>query len=56
MAEDLQQQVSLLARQVELLAKGLQGDRLRVAEGLNHIREVERQRWRGPEQDYGPSR
>ena len=52
LAEDLKQQVKLLRR-------GLQGDRRSVARGVNAIwkqRQEARERLRGPERDFGPSR
>ncbi len=52
LAEDLKQQV-------EILASGLQGDRRSIARGVNAIwkqQQQARERQRGPERDFGPSR
>ena len=52
LAEDLKQQVELLRRE-------LQGDRRSIARGVNAIwkqQQQARERQRGPERDYGPSR
>ena len=54
--QDLQQQVSGLERQVELLAAGLQEDRSRVERFLNRIRQINQQRQCRAERDYGLSR
>ena len=51
LAEDLKQQVEL--------EEGLQGDRRSIARGVNAIwkqQQQARERLRGPERDYGPSR
>ena len=48
-----------LKEQVEILASELQGDRRSIARGLNAIwkrQQQVRERQRGPERDYGPSR
>ena len=47
-----------LKQQVEALEEGLQGDRRSVARGVNAIwkQKQARERQRGPERDYGPSR
>ena len=52
LAEDLKQQV-------KALEEGLQGDRRSIARGVNVIwkqQQQARERQRGPERDYGPSR
>ena len=48
-----------LKQQVEILSSELQGDRQSIARGLNAIwkqQQQARERQRGPERDYGPSR
>ena len=47
-----------LKQQVEILAAKLQGDRRSIARGVNAIwkQQQARERQRGPERDFGPSR